>query len=187
MMEELLRQLVLLGSQPELESTVVELWPRIGNRILSSDLLSSSARVERILSLLIFVDPIIKWNIKEWPPLKKMTHLISRWCDTVGQRPDCFSSLVRFLRTVGFSLVPEYGIAWLHSCMSKIDDHKNFLERSRIGSSLSELLYDAWSKNENVLRQNPETLKWFIFLVEKLAEQGESMAIRLQSKLLNKS
>ena len=190
MMEEFLRQLIFFGSQPELEDRLIELWPHLGGQVLISDHCKSlrfrvNKEMKNILGLLIFSDPtrIIKWNIQEWAPLKKMTHFISRWCSTVGHHPDCYSSLVRLLETIGFSLIPERGVGWLYSCIIKVDNHKEFFERSGISSLLAELLYDSWSKQELSIKQNLETFKHFAFLVDKVAEQGESIAIRLQSKL----
>jgi hypothetical protein len=79
--------------------------------------------------------------------------------------------------------MPEFGISWLYNCILKEDDHKNFFGRSKIVSSLAELLYDSWSKQEPAIKQDPNSLKHFAFLVDKVAEQGESIAIRLQSLL----
>lgn len=192
MMEEFLRQLGLVGTQPELEDRLIELWLRIGNRVLSSAYCKSlpgyyylDNEMRNILGLLIFADPIgiVKWNVQEWAPLKKVTPFITRWCNTIGHHPDCFPSLVRLLKTIGFSLVPEFGISWLYSCVLKVDDHKDFFERSKIASSLAELLYDSWSKQELSIKGTPETFKHFAFLVDKVAEQGESIAILLQTKL----
>jgi hypothetical protein len=169
-----------------------------------------NSEMRDLLGLLIFADPtgIIQWNVQEWAPLKKMVPFISRWCNTVGHHPDCFPSLVKLLKpfisrwcntvghhpdcfpslvkllkTIGFSLMPEFGISWLYNCILKADNHKNFFERSKIVSSLAELLYDSWSKQELSIKQNPERLKHFAFLVDKVAEQGESIAVRLQSRL----
>lgn len=192
MMEELLRSLIFVGFRPELEDRLVELWLLIGNNVLSSKYCKNSGHhlsdeIRNILGLLIFTDPtgIIIWKTQEWKPLKKMTPFINQWCEAVGHHPYCFPSLVRFLKTIGFSLIPEFGVTWLYSCMSKIDNHKDFFERSRISTSLAELLHDAWSKNETSIKQNPETLRRFVFLTDKLVEQGESIAVRLQSKLQN--
>jgi len=114
-----------------------------------------------------------------------LTHFLNQWCEATGHHPYCFPSLVRFLKTIGFSLIPEFGITWLHSCMSKIANHRAFFERSRISTSFAELLYDAWSKNETSIRQNPDIMRRFVFLTDRLVEQGESIAVRLQSKLQN--
>jgi hypothetical protein len=190
MMEEFLRESCLVGPQPELEDRFIELWLDVGDRILSSVQNKTfgyhlNSEMREILGLLIFADPtgIVQWKVQEWAPLKKMTPFISRWCDTVGDHPDCFSSLVRLLKSIGFSLMPEFGISWLYNCILKEDDHKNFFERSKIVSSLAELLYDSWSKQEPSIKQDPNSLKHFAFLVDKVAEQGESIAIRLQSLL----
>lgn len=189
-MKETLRQLILSGPQPELEDRLIELWLRMGDRVLSSarceslgDYLSNEMR--DILGLLIFTDPTgtVKWNIQEWAPLKKVAHFITRWCNTVGHHPDCFRSLVRLLKTIGFSLIPEFGISWLHNCILSVDNREDFFERNRNASLLAELLSDSYSKQELSIKQNPETLKQFAFLVDNVAEQGESVAIRLQKRL----
>ena len=190
MMKEFLREFSLVGPQPELEDRFIELWFDVGDCILSSVHNKTfgyhlNREMREILGLLIFADPtgIVQWNVQEWAPLKKMTPFISRWCDAVGDHPDCFSSLVRLLKSIGFSLMPEFGISWLYNCILKEDDHKNFFERSKIVSLLAELLYDSWSKQEPSIKQDPNRLKHFAFLVDKMAEQGESIAILLQSLL----
>ena len=185
----LLRGFVWIKPQSELGDRFIELWLDVGNRVLASahnNILRYPPNNEMrdILGLLIFVDPTgIAWDVREWEPLKKMTPFISRWCDTVGHRPDCFSSLVRLLKERGFDLVPEFGISWLYNCIRKADDHKNFLKRSRIISSLAELLHDSWSKQELYIKQDPERLEHFAFIVDTVAEQGENIAVRLQSQL----
>ena len=189
MMKELLEVFVWIKPQSELEDRFIEIWLDVGDRVLVSahnNILGYRPNDEMrdILGLLIFVDPTcIAWNVREWELLKKMTPFISRWCDTVGHRPDCFSNLVRLLKERGFDLVPEFGISWIYNCIHKVDDHKNFLKRSRTTSSLAELLHDSWSKQELSIKQDPERLKHFAFIVDTVAEQGESIAVRLQSRL----
>ena len=189
MMKELLGGFVWIKHQSELEDRFIEMWLDVGDRVLVSahnNILGYQPNNEMrdILGLLIFVDPSgIVYNVREWAPMKKMTPFISRWCNTVGHRPDCFSNLVRLLKERGFDLVPEFGISWLYNCIRKADDHKNFFERSRATGSLAELLHDSWSKQERSIKQDPERFKHFAFIVDKVAEQGESIAIRLQSRL----
>ena len=189
MLKEFLGGFGWIEPHPKLEDRFIELWLDVGDRVLASahnNIRGYHLNNEMgdILGLLIFVSPTgIVWDVREWKPLKKMTPFISRWCDTVGHRPDCFSSLVRFLKEGGFDLVPEFGISWLYNCIRKADDHKNFFERSKIVSLLAELLYDSWSKQEPSIKQNPERFKHFVFIVDKVAEQGESIAVRLQLRL----
>jgi hypothetical protein len=136
-MKELLGGFVWIKPQSELEDRFIEIWLDVGDRVLVSahnNILRYNPNNEMrdILGLLIFVEPSgIVYNVREGAPMKKMTPFISRWCDTVGHRPDCFSSLVRLLKEGGFDLVPEFGISWLYNCIRKADDHKNFFERSK--------------------------------------------------------
>lgn len=189
MMKELLRGFVWITTQPELEDRFIKIWLDVGDRVLASarnNILGYNPNNEMrdVLGLLIFVDPTgIVWDVREWEPLQKMTPFISRWCNTVGHHPDCFSSLVRLLKEGEFDLVPEFGISWLYNCIREADDHKNFFERSRTTGPLAELLHDSWSKQEPSIKQYPERLKHFAFIVDTVAEQGESIAVRLQSRL----
>lgn len=187
MMEELLRQLILKSSS-ELEEKFIELWLYIGDQILSSENCKSPGyylndEIKNILGLLIFAGPFLTWNIQEWPLLTKITPFISRWCNTIGYHPDCFPSLVRLLKTIGFNLIPEFGIGWLYNSLIKVDNHSNFFERTRIASLFAELLYDAWLKQETAIKNNSDAFRYFSYLVDVLAEQGEGIAIILQSKL----
>jgi len=141
--------------------------------------------MRNILGLLIFADPrgIITWKNPEWAPLREFIPFISRWCDTVGHHPDCYLSLIRLLKTIGFNLLPDVGISWLHRCMIRIDNDEVFFERGRIAPSLAELLHDSWAKQEAPIKQNSETFRNFIYLVDKVAGQGERVAIQLQARL----
>ncbi|TET47497.1 hypothetical protein E3J62_01315 [candidate division TA06 bacterium] len=190
MMEEFLRKLRLVGTQPELEDRLVELWLDIGHHVLSSSYCKSLGGrlrddIRNILGLLIFADPtgVMVWRIEQWEPLKRVTGFIGSWCDAVGHHPQCFSSLVMLLKTIGFCLVPESGIGWLYGCIHGVSDFGDFFEKSKATSPLAELLHDSWAKYASAIRQKPETLRQFAFLVDQVAEQGEGIAIRLQSKL----
>ena len=50
----------------------------------------------------------------------------------------------------------------------------------------SELLFDSWSRQEQLIKKNSRVFQRFIFLVDKLADFGESISIQLQSKLDDK-
>jgi len=136
-----------------------------------------------ILGLLIFADSSIKWKVQEWAPLIKLIDFISGWCAKVGHHPDCFPRLVRLLQTIGFSLIPEFGIHWLYDCLLNVRERKDFFERSRVTNQLGELLHDSWLNHEASIKCDPERLKRFIYLVDIVADQGNMVAVRLQSLL----
>lgn len=190
MMEMLLRYLILLGLQPELGDRIIQLWASIGTDVLSSfcheqQKCRKDNRTRNILGLLIFVDPagILEWRAREWEPLENIVPLIDKWCNLVGHRPDCFPSLIKLLRSIGFCLVPEYGINWLNSCLLKVNDTKSFFERGGMSTSLAELLNDSWSTYKESIKQKAETFRRFSLLVDMLVEQGEPLAVQLQSRL----
>lgn len=190
MMEALLRELRLVGTQPALEARFLEIWLRIGDEVLASDYSKAynhfhHREMKDILGLLIFTDPsgILKWKIEKWDPLRGLARFIDHWVETVGHFPDCSQSLVLLLRGIGFELTPEHGIGWLYNILRKTEDPDRFFDRSRSASALAELLHDSWLSQEARIKQKPETMKQFGFLVDKVAEQGESIAIRLQSKI----
>ncbi len=191
-MEELLRNLSLVGAQHVYENRLVELWLYVGNHVLSSERCTSlgyhlNNEMRDILGLLVFADPSIKWKVQEWAPLRMFTDFINSWCGKVGHHPDCFPSLVRLLQTIGFNLLPEFGISWLNDCLLKVKDRNEFFERSGVASQLGELLHDCWLKQGTSIKSQTDILKRFVYLVDIVAEQGNMIAIRLQSILQGKS
>ncbi len=190
LMEDFLKSLSLTGSRSELEQRLVEIWIPLGEKILTSNLVVSPPwslhrEVNEILGLLIFTDPsgVITWKVTEWKPLWGMTGFINKWVERVGDNPDCFRCLVRLLRGIGFVLVPEFGINWLHRCITRVDDDKDFFKRAGNASSLAELLHDTWSRESKFIQSDRSIFKHFVFLVDKVAEQGEQIAVRLQKHL----
>ncbi len=178
-----LRSLLAVGGQRELEDKLAKLWLDIGKAIIAKLDSCNLRDFSEIAGLLIFTDPhgIISWTVSEWKPLRSLVPLIEEWCQKIGYHADAFPSLVRFLKTIGFSIFSEYGISWLFTCLSRMNDEKAALQK--VSFSLSELLCNAWSKQKAAIKQNPENLRRFILMVDKLASYGNPEAIRLQSKL----
>lgn len=190
MMEELLRSLSLTGAQAELEERLIEVWIPLADTVLDSDLLTSRRRsirreLHEILGLVIFSDPtgIITWKVTRWEPLQHVTELIDRWVARVGQDRDCFPSLVRLLRGIGFYLMPEFGVTWLYRCLSPVTDLPQFFKYSQIASTLAELLHDSWKQQSQNITTQAERYRQFVYLVDRVAGQGEQVAVRLQKQL----
>jgi len=191
MMENLLRYLSLTGTQVNLENRLINLWLPLGNIIIDSECVASRSKsglrdIHEILGLLIFADPtgIVKWEVDEWAPIHKMTGLIERWVARVGHDPDCFPSLLRLLRGIGFCLVPEFGINWLHQCLSRLNDHNAFYRQSHTDGRLAELLWETWIQHSQVISRDSQRFGQFVYLVDRVAKQGEPLAVRLQKQLL---
>jgi hypothetical protein len=190
MMEELLRNLSLRGSQVGLEQRLIEIWIPVSERIISSEMVKSppwSLRqdINKILGLLIFSDPtgIISWKVDGWKPLWQVTGFIKHWVETVGHNPDCFKSLVLLLKGIGFSLMPEFGVDWLYQCIKHSDDGGKLIERAKITNALAELLQDSWSRQRPLIEKETLRLRQFVFLVDITAKQGAQVAVRLQTQL----
>ncbi len=188
MMEELLRNLSLTGAQEELEYRLLEIWTPLGERILSSSAVvsprwSSLHDLHEILGLLIFSDPtgIVTWKVDEWDPLRQMAGFIDQWVAKVGHDPDCFRSLIRLLKGIGFSLLPEFGVNWLCQCMKQVGD--KLFERDSVANTLAELLHDSWLKQRQFIEQDQNRFRQFVFLVDAVAGQGAQVAVRLQAQL----
>ena len=190
LMENLLMGLLLVGPTPECEGRLVDVWHRVGDAILSSEICTPSSgylreNVRNILGLLIFSDPrgIITWKVKEWSPLRKMTDIIDRWCSIVGSHPECFPGLVNLLRKIGFSDIPSHGIDWLYSCIKGSSDPSALLEQVCRQNALPELLHDAWAEYHSVIKQDPDLQQKFIHIVDVTAAQGAPVALQLQGRI----
>jgi hypothetical protein len=154
-------------------------YSQIGNKKYIND------EKKDMMGLLIFIEPhgTINWNTKEWKPLNELTDYISTWCNTVGSNPYCFPSLIKLLRNQGFFLFPKFGIRWIYNCISKLENHEEFFKESKVLSSFAELLYDSWTEKKEDIKTDAHLLNKYIYLVDKAAEQGDNIAISLQSSL----
>ena len=189
MMEDLLRQLLHVGSDPNLSDDLVEIWKIMFDRILESDYTKkfpyerSADYRKNILGLLIFSDPtgIITWKKQEWKHLEKMIPYIHQWCERFGSRADYFPSLIRFLKTVGINLVPNYGISWLYNC---IQSNRKLIDQNNT-RSLSALLWDSWEKFAVIISDDRESLQKFVWLVDVLIANGDRLAKDLKNRIVS--
>lgn len=184
-MTQFLRSLLSVGTIPELEDRLAEIWPIIGTAIIPKIDSISNDDSETLAGLLLFADPhyIITWQVNNWKPLRRLVPFIETWCQEVGWKSRYFPNIVRLLKSVGFELFEDYGINWLFTCLTKIDNEKQVLEKN--ANSLSELLLNGWLKYSKSIEKNPEKMHQFAFMVDKLANYGDPAGIRLQSKILN--
>jgi hypothetical protein len=194
-METFLRSLSFPNVQQDLEDTYFDLWLWAGNKVLSSRLIRTMSYPvqndhRNILDLLLkglpdFSDSsrMVKWSLENWRTSNKLTNFIKEWCDIAGHQPDCFPSLIRFLKTCGFILMVDHGISWLCTIIKNVDDHKLFFERSAAVGIFTDLLYDIWLTFGKSFKDDPMTFRYFNYLVDKAAEQGQRTAIQLQQRL----
>ena len=62
-------------------------------------------------------------------------------------------------------------------------DYRAFFKRTRNAAALAELLFDSWTKQGQDISSDPDTLRSFVYLVDRLAEQGEPLALHIQKQL----
>ncbi len=186
-MQMFLRHMLLAGCQPELEDKLAEFWPKFGQKIIltiqQKEIGFYDKEMENIVGLLIFTDParIVNWTVEEWKPLRKLIPFIKVWSETFGHQSVHFPTLVQFFASIGFSMFPEIGIPLLFDCLSKLDNRDKTVDKTSY--ALSELLCSQWSKNSKQIKQNAESMRQFVFMVDMLANQGQARALQLQSKL----
>ena len=190
LMENLLWGLLFVGLTPECEGRLVDVWHRVGDVVLSSEICTSSSRclkedIQNILGLLIFSDRrgILTATVKDWSPPQEITDIIERWCSTVGSHPECFPNLVNLLRTIGFSYISDYGISWLYSCIRGSSNPSAMLEQVCRQNTLPELLHNVWAAYHSVIKQDPDLQQKFIYIVDVTAAQGAPIALQLQRKI----
>jgi hypothetical protein len=190
LMENLLWNLLFVGLTPECEGRFVDVWHRVGDVVLSSEIYTASSRylkedIKNILGLLIFSDRsgILAATVKDWSPPREVADIVERWCSTVGSHPECFPRLVNLLRTIGFSYIPDHGIHWLYSCIRGSSNPSVMLEQVCRQNTLPELLHDAWAEYHSVIKQDPDLQQKFIYVVDVTAAQGAPIALQLQRKI----
>jgi hypothetical protein len=188
-LREFLDDLFALCTDVRLTDKVVTLWPAIGRRVLASPLCSNARDVRfrdavtDSLGLLVFADRfgITKWKVRVWPPLRRLVGWIDEWCRIVGHFPTCYAKLVQLLSTIGFELMPDYGVDWLSDCSRRAESFDELVEDTRIGQPLAELLRKTWAAYRHEIDSDAERRGKFIHLVDQLAALGEPVAVALQT------
>ncbi|MCX6841130.1 MAG: hypothetical protein NTX53_02435 [candidate division WOR-3 bacterium] len=189
MLREFLDDLFALCTDVQLTDKVVTLWPAIGRRVLASSLCSNARDVRfrdavtDSLGLLVFADRfgITKWKVRVWPPVRRLVGWIDEWCRTVGHFPTCYAKLVQLLSTIGFELMPDYGVDWLSDCAARVESFGELMEETRLGQPLAELLRKTWEAYRLEIGTITGRRNKFIRLVDQLAALGEPVAVALQS------
>lgn len=186
-LEEFLRQFLLVSMKNGLEQQSYSLFHNWCEKLIQSDDLDKYLRYHKkeILGLLIFDDPFVhnEWKSTHNFWLEKHVSLIEMWCEKFGKYGNYFPSLVKMLNSIGFELILEYGIKWIHMILSNVSDSKKFLKDSRITSELDNLLWKIWEKYENEIKQNADKLNQYSFLVDVVAAQEKPLSISLQKSL----
>lgn len=190
MMEDFLRQLLLRGTLPELEKTLLVIWKHYFDKILNSQYTKKFTYEdgdyrENILGLLIFADPegIVTWKKPDWAPLSDMISKIDLWCQRFSTNLECLESLIKLLDTIGKKFMPDYGIRWLYDSVTKIE--KTQISRSNLIDKLSALLWSTWHSYEINIKENPSTYQQFTSIVDLLAANNDRLAYSLKEKLTN--
>ena len=190
MLEEFLRQFLLVSLKINSEHTAQPIWHKMCNDLLQSedfvDLYSRYYKKE-IVGILIFDDPFVQNSWKNefnlW--LEKHIPIIQTWCEKFGTNDEYFPSLVKLLNSIGFDLTYDYGINWLATIFQKISDKNRFLKESRISTELDQLLWKIWKNHKERIEQNSEILNHFSVLVDIIASVEKPHSLSLQ-KILEK-
>lgn len=190
MLENYLRDLLLAGGQEGIEDRFVPIWKYLMPAILKSKTCDNLPKrldedFRKLLGLLILEDPsgIVSWKTKYWAPGMELIEEIAFWVERIGHHPDCFPSLVGFLGSIGFPISVSYGIQWITSCFSKVEDLDQILRHERTSKALANLLHEIWYGREEDLNSNKDAYRNFVGLVDKLASRGNQIAVELQRKV----
>ena len=191
MLEEFLRQFLLVSLKIDLEHTARPIWHKICNDLLQSEdfvRLYSRYYKKEIVGILIFDDPFVQnsWRNEFNLWLEKHTPIIQTWCEKFGIDYEYFPSLVKLLNSIGFDLTYDYGINWLTTIFHKISEKNKFLKESRISTELDQLLWKIWETHKEKIKQNLEMLNRFSVLVDIVASVEKPHSLSLQ-KILEKT
>ena len=187
LMEDFLRNLLSVGTIPELESKLLAIWKHYFSEILDSDYIKNNfydrgEYQKAILGLLVFTDPekIVFWKNSTWKPLSEMIEYVDIWCNRFVKNNDCFSIILDLLDTIGFEFMVSHGIKWVYSFMHNVN--QNSISKTQI-SKISKLLWKTWHAYELELKQENLSYEQFIELVDKMADKNDKLAENLKNKI----
>ena len=190
-MESFLSQLALMRPQPHLEDRFVRIWQKIAGEVIESDYCKITSNYylrdtkRDIISYLIFVTPSLSLSNESSKILfiPKITEYIGYWCEKFATHKECYVMLLKFLKYYGFELLSEYGIKWIYHVFTKTENIDQFLKETKVTNYLSEILWDFWHSEHNNLKKEYQKFEYLTYVVDRLSNTGDKLALNLQQKI----
>ncbi|MDR6549032.1 hypothetical protein [Paenibacillus qinlingensis] len=168
-------------------------WILICRTLLVSNSKKKNLSLIELFNLMILIRPTLPANapnirrepvleLQEWGRLSMFRDFITMWCESVGNEPACFNNLLIFLNTVGNHASYIDKINWVYVfSFNQLDLYTDgeFADRTVT------LLYGIWSNYKSRICSSPKNFNKFALIVERLVEQGDRLAIRIHTEILD--
>ena len=188
LMEEFIRYLLYVGTDPKFKDVFIELWTYYTNIILDSLKDNNfdykfNDEINNIKSLLIFSDPlkIISLGENTTPLLSEIIPCIEKWCDMFDNDIECLENLMSMLNTIGFNLMVNFGIKWLDRFINNIK--KDLFIEKQLPEKLARLLWRTLDNYESDIQQNLHTYDQLIKITDFLVSTNDRLAPKIKDKL----
>ena len=120
---------------------------------------------------------------EDWPHAALFLDITEKWVKVIGRNPDAFSCLMIFLNGPGWQFAPEPALQWLYGVCEPLDDPDRIWHKNSNGETTAELLQRIVKNFAPQLYQNPESLRRFSYLTDRLVESGVPLAGLIQTQL----
>lgn len=112
--------------------------------------------------------------------VESMKDFYKKWSNEYLLYTSCAVSFVNFLKQPAANSIVLDCLLWIKEGYEK---HINFWDEKDIFEPLAYLLNTVWTKKEDQLRKNSKSFNAFRFLLSKLVENQNQIALELQSKI----
>lgn len=121
------------------------------------------------------------WNKKSKSIICEMQNYYKKWSYEHLKRPRCAPEFINFLREPGTIEIRFKGLNWIEQVAKAVGEP--FWDFDNLQFILSKFLELCWRENLDELRQNEDSFNSFKFLLKKLADFQNTLALETLSKM----
>ncbi|MCH7770717.1 MAG: hypothetical protein IIA49_06835, partial [Bacteroidetes bacterium] len=138
--------------------------------------------IEDIAFGLIGLDSIFNdfWTEELSSLISDMENYYKKWTDEYLLYSKCAENFINFLRQPATTSIILEGLRWVETGYKK---HINNWNEEDIVEPLAYLLNTVWIKHREAMRKNVESFSAFKFLLSKLIERQNPIALEIQNQI----
>jgi hypothetical protein len=172
-----------LAQEPLTEATKRE-WIAIADWVLPSDAAGLSPRsAQAALELLVHVRNARGFFTDKWQGAPAFIAVYDHWVELLAHLPWAFRALLAFGGAAGSTLGARRLLGWLTDAIERVEDLESLWREDGAGRSTAQALAALWKREEREIRRDPEALRKYVILLDKLKRAGEPLAARLLADL----
>ena len=168
-----------------------EVWREVCTWVLDSRILHTDPwRFERLgrdvnesIDLIVFGSWLGSKPPSTWAHARLFMNILDTWVRTVGHFARPYSHFIEFIKTWGWTFVPEPLLEWLHTMIAQTTDLGELWREQSNGGRTAQLLQRVLDEHEAAVAASDYSVSRLSFIVDRLVAHGSPLAGSLQARL----